>query len=114
MFLAAALVSTACTGPASPPPRPEGIPAAAVWAGGVDGGSFITCSYDATAGLNICAVYNDFTGRLEVEGEFDISGPTRAPDVGQFAYSGSDGKKIYLKDGSVLTPHGSALPSTRP
>jgi len=54
--------------------------------------------------MNRCSVYNDYTGRLEAQGLFKISGPSRAEDCSRFAYSAFDGKRIYLKDGSVLTP----------
>lgn len=101
-FLTAGLGTMACSSHVSPPPRPKGVPADAVWAGGADGGSFIRCSYDAGTSLNVCSAHNDHTGRLEVQGQFTITGPTRAKDVGRFEYSGFDGKRIYLRDGSVL------------
>lgn len=96
-------VLMACTRRAVPPPRPRGVPEAAVWAGGVDGGSFIKCTFEPADSLNKCSVYNDYTGRLEVDGLFRISGPSKADDVGNFTYSAFDGRRIYLKDGSVLT-----------
>jgi hypothetical protein len=103
-FLIAGLGTMACTTHVSPPPRPKGVPADALWAGGADGGSFIRCSYDAGTDLNMCSAYNDRTGRLEIQGQFTITGPTRAKDVWRFEYSGFDGRRIYLTDGSVLAP----------
>lgn len=64
LLLLALFNATSCTEHVSPPPRPKGVPADAVWAGGADGGSFIKCSYDASTGLNFCIVYNDFTGDI--------------------------------------------------
>ncbi len=110
LLVLASVATVACMGRVSPPPRPKGVPLDAVWAGGVDGGSFISCSYNAANGLNLCAVYNDYTGQREAQGQFKISGPTRAEDVGRFAYSAFDGKKIYLKDGSVLAPSVPTVP----
>lgn len=104
VLLSMAFLWSACRRRAIPPPRPEGVPNTAVWAGGVDGGSFIRCSFESGDSLNRCSVYNDYTGRLEAQGPFKISGPSRAEDFNRFAYSAFDGKRIYLKDGSVLTP----------
>jgi hypothetical protein len=104
LLLLSLFAVTSCMEHVSPPPRPKGVPADAVWAGGADGGSFIKCSFDPSAGLNFCTVYNDFTGKIEAEGRFAISGPARPEDVTEFSFSGFDGKKIYLKDGSILNP----------
>lgn len=101
-ILLVAITATDCDQRGLPPPRPNGIPSDASWAGGPDGGSFIKCSFDAVSGLNFCAVYNEFTGGLVVEGQFRISGRSRPQDVANFAYSGFDGARIYLLDGSVL------------
>lgn len=105
LLIAALLFSAvaACSRRAIPPPRPQGVPEAAVWAGGVDGGSFIVCEFDSVFRLNRCSVYNDVTGRLEVEGHFEISGTSKAENVSSFRYSAVDGRRIYLKDGSILT-----------
>jgi len=98
------VIVTSCMNHVSPPPRPKGVPADAVWAGGADGGSFIKCYYEPSTRLNFCTVYNDFTGKIEAEGRFTIRGSMRPEDVSQFSFSGFDGKKIYLKDGSILIP----------
>jgi len=50
---------------------------------------------------------------VEAEGFFKISGPSRADNVGRFSYSGFDGKKIFLKDGSMLTPLANPIAPTK-
>jgi len=64
---------------------------------------FIECSYDLESMLNKCTAYNDHTGGIEATGNFKIAGPSRASEADKFSYSGFDGKRIYLMDGSVLT-----------
>lgn len=103
VFLGMSMTS-GCTEHFSPPPRPNGVPADAVWSGGADGGSFIKCSYNLAGDLNECSIYNEYTGQVDVEGSYKINGPTLARDVDRFLYSGFDGHKIYLKDGSILVP----------
>lgn len=93
-----------CSSKVSAPARPNGVPANAIWVGGADGGSFITCSYDPRSAVNLCTVYNDHTGQIEAEGPFKITGPTGPADVDGFQYSAFDGREIYLSDGSVLSP----------
>jgi hypothetical protein len=103
-IVVAALLVVGCSRRISSPPRPSGVPADAVWAGGADGGSFIKCAFDSATGLDLCSVFNDYTGETEARGRYRVDGKSRAQDAGQFAYSAFDGKKIYLKDGSVLSP----------
>ena len=34
----------------------------AVWAGGADGGAYVRCSVDAKRDVDLCEVWNDYTG----------------------------------------------------
>jgi len=102
--LLAALCLVGCYSHVSPPPRPQGVPTDAVWAGGSDGGSFIRCEFDASSAMDFCSIFNDHTGQLDAQGKYGVSGKSKPQDVARFEYSGFDGHRIYLRDGSVLAP----------
>ena len=53
----------------SEPKRKVGIPKDAVWAGGIDGGSWILCSNQKEFKYD-CTIYNDHTGELMARGTF--------------------------------------------
>ena len=53
----------------NPPERKSGIPETAVWAGGVDGGSWIQCTREHGIEYS-CAIYNDYTGHILAKGTF--------------------------------------------
>jgi hypothetical protein len=110
LTLLIAVVVVGCSTRVNPPPRPKGIPVDAVWAGGTDGGSFIKCAFEAKTALDTCSVFNDRTGELEAQGEYKLTGRSRAQDAVQFKYSGFDGHRIYLMDGSVLVPSAAIAP----
>ncbi len=95
--------SLGCTKHSNEHVRPKGVPTDAVWAGGADGGSYIKCVYNSKDGLLYCTVYNDYTGDVRANGPFKITGPSKPENVSKFKYSGYDGKKIYLLDGSVIS-----------
>jgi hypothetical protein len=99
-----ALCLVGCRSHVNPPPRPQGVPADAVWAGGSDGGSFIRCEFDAASAMDFCSVFNDHTGQLDAQGKYGVNGKSKPQDVARFEYSGFDGHRIYLRDGSVLVP----------
>ncbi len=103
-----ALCLVGCHSHVSPPPRPHGVPADAVWAGGEDGGSFIRCTFDSTSALDRCSVFNDRTGHLDAQGKYEIKGKSKPQDVARFVYSGFDGHQIHLADGSILVPRAGA------
>ena len=98
------VIPMGCGPQARAPARPKLVPMDAAWAGGADGGAFFRCVFDFSSGLDACAVYNDYTGTEDVQGLFRIKGRSKAKDARRFAYSGFDGRKIYLKDGSILEP----------
>jgi hypothetical protein len=91
-----------------PPPRPRGVPAKALWAGGVDGGDFILLSPAKAAGTYSAKIYNDHSGELDFSGDLHLSKPSTAPiDVNDpKSYSGWDGETLHLRDGRSLKPVG--------
>jgi len=94
---------TVCTSHAKPPMRPSRVPPSAVWAGGVDGGAFIDCRV-RTDGLNDCAVYNDYTGDVWMQGTFELNGLARGATDAELHYSFADGERIGLLGGGILSP----------
>ena len=78
-------------GRVSPPARPEGVPAEAVWAGGPDGGSFVLCDVDSVKDVNNCKVWNDFTGQLKESGEYRLLREGRAASSAELVYTWADG-----------------------
>jgi hypothetical protein len=89
-----------------PPPRPSGVPAKAVWAGGIDGGDFILLSSPTADGSYPAKIYNDHSGDLEFDGKLRLKERSKAPiDVTDpKTYSGWDGESLFLRDGRTLTP----------
>ena len=85
------------------PVRPPGVPANAVWAGGPDGGRWVSCS---TVGeTNNCVVYNDHTGEVEMQGSFVLADTRRAASETELVFEGSpDGTSIHLRGGKRLVP----------
>jgi hypothetical protein len=79
------------------------VPVQAVWAGGLDGGSFVTCEIEAVRKTNKCVVYNDFTGQVMEQGEFRLKTENRAARNEELKYAWADwGGMIGLSDGRVL------------
>lgn len=86
-----------------PPQKPTGVPDEAVWAGGVDGGSFIFCDVDPLRRVNRCKVWNDFNGKIVESGEYRLLKEGRVAEQSELAYSWADGAGwIGLKGGLVL------------
>jgi hypothetical protein len=88
------------------PPRPRGVPAKAIWAGGLDGGDFILLSPAKAAGTYSAKIYNDHSGDLDFTGDLRLTAPSEAPiDANDpKIYSGWDGQTLHLRDGRSLTP----------
>lgn len=124
LALVALVAASACvtTSPA-PPPRPSGLPAHAVWAGGVDGGSFIACTPSTTNDEKDplaydCEIFLEHTGEREAHGLFVVRDvawdekknepvftiPSTPPPA--LVYSAWDGTMIHLDEGRALLPHG--------
>lgn len=88
-------------GRAQPPShRPKGVPLNAVWAGGLDGGSYFLCVVDKEKRVNPCTVWNEETGSVIVSGDFWVSGQDRAAIAEELKYGWYDGHVIGLQ---VLT-----------
>jgi hypothetical protein len=88
------------------PPRPSGVQAKAIWAGGVDGGDFILLTPAKPDGTYAAKIYNDHSGDLEFSGKLRLKG-TRATPINvndPKTYSGWDGARLSLRDGRILEP----------
>lgn len=89
-----------------PPARPVKVPAKAVWAGGVDGGSFIVLDPTPKADRYAARIYDDHSGDVIFDGILSVDQGTAAPlDVKDpKTYSFWDGDTLYLRDGRSLSP----------
>ncbi len=85
--------------PAMPPPRPASVPAAAVWAGGPDGGAWIQCT-PAARDFD-CTIFHD-SGDVWTKGRFRAE-PASAAGKG-LQYNAYDGELIHLLNGEQLVP----------
>jgi hypothetical protein len=92
------LLTMGCRSTITPPPRPALVPADAEWAGGRDGGKWILCKH-TTGPAYDCSVYNDYSGKLEAQGQFVHSFPSRPAAL---KYSTYDGVSIHLQSGQLL------------
>ena len=102
MLIVVAAVLTGCYRK-FPPDRPAGVPSEAIWAGGLDGGSFILCEVDPNRKVNKCTVYNDYTGQIMEHGDFRLKAEDRAARAEELKYAWADwGGMIGLADGRVL------------
>jgi hypothetical protein len=113
LMLLLALALSACTSKPAAPTKPSLVPNTAVWAGGVDGGSFFQCDVDTQRNVNRCLVYNDYTGDVAGGGFFQLSGLNRAARKDELKYRFFDGDRIYLAAG-VLIPVEPVRPSGIP
>jgi hypothetical protein len=88
------------------PPRPSGVHAKAIWAGGIDGGAFILLIPAKPDGTYAARIYNDHSGDLEFNGKLRLKELSQAPiDVNDpKTYSGWDGESLFLRDGRILRP----------
>lgn len=100
-----------CNPRAEAPARQASVPKAAIWAGGVDGGSFIECDVDTAHNVNRCLAYNDHTGDVEGGGFYQLSGERRAARRDELRYAFFDGDEIHLSRGGVLAPVAPLKPS---
>lgn len=90
-------------GKVSPPERPAGVPAKAVWAGGVDGGAFIVCEVDLARDVNHCKTWNDHTGDVWESGEYRLGNTNRAARASELVYMWADGLgRIGLDNDLIL------------
>jgi hypothetical protein len=105
LVLAFALVLPVLScGPAElkPTKRPAGVPADAVWAGGADGGAYILCSLDGARGVDRCSVWNDYTGKTDGPGDYQLEKEHRAATNAELKFTGAANELIFLQNGLVL------------
>jgi hypothetical protein len=89
-----------------PPSRPSGVPAKAVWAGGIDGGRFFLMGPARANGTYPLKVYNDYTGELEFGGVVRLDEPSSVPIIvnDSKTFNSWDGDTLLLRDGRSLSP----------
>jgi hypothetical protein len=96
------LLTGACKeAPVTPPPRPARVPAAAVWAGGLDGGAWILCKPRQEPRDFDCTVFHE-SGDVWARGRYRPS-PADAAAKG-LDFSAFDGETLYLMNGGFLEP----------
>jgi hypothetical protein len=97
------VVLSYCGPVGSPSKRPLGVPKWATWAGGADGGAYIACEADPKRKVDKCSAWNDYTGELVEQGDYQLLGEGRAAARSELVYEGADfGGWIFLKGGRVL------------
>jgi hypothetical protein len=77
-----------------PPTRPSGVPAAALWAGGLDGGGWVTCSSDSVE-YNVCTIWDE-QGRTRGPARYTLK-DARAATVAELKYTYLTGEAIGLE-----------------
>jgi hypothetical protein len=94
----------ACRQPASfePKPRPSSVPSDALWAGGADGGAYVRCTVDVIQDVNLCTVWNDYTGRSSGLGRYRLEKENRAATESELKITGATTEFIYLQGGLAL------------
>lgn len=98
------IAATSCGDSGQPPQaRPRGVPKEAIWAGGLDGGSYISCTVDLVRNVNFCRVWNDYSGDIVEHGEYRLRRAGRAASKSELRFEWADrGGWIGLRDGLVL------------
>jgi hypothetical protein len=91
-----------------PPARPASVPSTAIWAGGVDGGSFILLEPTKKPDQYVAKIYDESVGEVTFDGVLQLNQQTAAPlDVRSAkTFSFWDGDTLYLTDGRSLSPIG--------
>lgn len=96
---------SACQKPRSlePKNRPSGVPSDALWVGGADGGAYVRCTVDIDHDVNLCSVWNDYSGHLVEFGEYRLLKEGRAAKESELRVLFPDfGGLIYLQKGLIL------------
>jgi hypothetical protein len=83
-----------------PPARPGGVPSSAVWAGGLDGGGWVTCSNDFKE-YNVCTIYDE-EGWTLGPSRYRLKGSDRPASPNELHYTYLTGKAIGLEGGLEL------------
>ena len=84
-----------------PPERPKGVPAEAVWAGGIDGGGWVMCSTSSSE-YNECTIFDE-GGGSQGPGRYVLKSSGRAARPEELKYTYLTGKAIGLQGGLELT-----------
>jgi len=118
LVLMGAVAASACGRRSKPPPpRPASVPADAVWAGGEDGGAFISCLAVGREPTNMfeCVVFQEQDGDVVARGRF-ATRPTFSVSLGELrrSYAAFDGASILLANGATLAPDNSNVPFAQP
>lgn len=106
-----------CENETHPPARPIGVPEAASWGGGVDGGNWIHCAEGKTPHTYACSVYWDSDGTVRSMGTYVLRRVSWDVDQDKVIYSDVDGQPeinfdyfdgilIHLKGDFALVPNG--------
>ena len=86
-----------------PKKRPTHVPETALWVGGGDGGAYIECSVDAKRDVDMCTVWNDFTGEIVESGKYRLVKENRAATQSELKLRFADfSGLIYLGGGLIL------------
>jgi hypothetical protein len=85
---------------AYPPTRPSSVPAAAVWAGGLDGGGWVTCSSDFVE-YNVCTIWDE-EGRTRGPAHYTLKDARRAATIAELKYTYLTGEAIGLESNLEL------------
>jgi hypothetical protein len=94
-----------CVQSAGEPSKPAGVPPAAVWVGGADGGVFVLVEPKPAARDAVMArIYADGTGAVLFAGELVLDAPgAPLPDLRDAkSFGGWDGDTLFLADGRAL------------
>jgi hypothetical protein len=100
MVVIGSLFTVACYR-AYPPARPAGVPSSAVWAGGWDGGGWVTCTGDPGSEHNLCTIYDE-QGRTRGPAQYRLKNLNRAAQPAELRYTYVTGQAIGLKGGLEL------------
>jgi hypothetical protein len=84
-----------------PPARPSGVPSSAVWAGGLDGGGWVTCSEEGASDHNVCTIWDE-EGRTRGLAEYRLKNLNRPATTSELRYTYVTGKAIGLEGGLEL------------
>ena len=83
---------------------PAGVPSYAIWAGGADGGAYISCTSNLPRNANYCRVWNDSTGEVAESGDYPLQMQHRGASQDELKFSDADfDGEIYLQNGRTLS-----------